>query len=251
MSASRVLLEGDTLRIGFHGVGKAPYPEDIAPAAVLRALAQHLGVELQTQGIFWGDYCYFAGITGEAFRFLEFMGLAKPAPGLSIAERYGNTAPADLYRRALDAAGLESVGLTPALAGAHLREQIVASLGDRRTPVIGFGVFGPPEPFLITGYDEDGEVLLGWSHFQGEQKGNPDLSFEPTGQFRLRHWPTAISGVSGRTRRPARRVASRTHSRQSIWSWRRPLDSSMATSQMEIAETASAESADSPVVGRL
>jgi hypothetical protein len=86
MEDTRLLLEGDTLRIGFHGTGKAPHPEDIAPAAVLRALAQHLGVDLQTQGIFWGDYCYFAGITGEAFRFLEFMNLGQAPAGASIAE---------------------------------------------------------------------------------------------------------------------------------------------------------------------
>ena len=35
----------------------------------LRAIAQHLKLDLQTEGIFWGDYCYFAGVTGlESFQ---------------------------------------------------------------------------------------------------------------------------------------------------------------------------------------
>jgi len=196
------------LQIGFYRVGKAPYPEDMAPAAVLRALAQYLGTDLQTQGIFWGDYCYFAAVTGEAFRFLEFMGLGQADEGRSIAERYGNMSIADLYGHALEAAGLEFVLYAQPLERATVQRQIVESLRDRRTPVIGIGVFGPPEPFLITGYDDDGDILMGWSHFQGEQKGNPDVGFEPTGEFRLRHWQQAIRGVvvvTGKKERPALR----------------------------------------------
>jgi len=75
----------------------------------------------------------------------------------------------------------------PALDGAALQRQIVASLRDRTTPVIGIGAFGPPEPFLITGMTKR-RVLLGWSHFQNERRDSPEVSFEPTGQFRLRYW---------------------------------------------------------------
>lgn len=209
-AGTRVLLEGDTLRIGFHGVGKAPYPEDIVPAAVLRAMAQHLGVNLNTEGIFWGDYCYFAGVTGEAFRFLEFMGLSPGEPGRPLVERYGQMTQAQMYRLAFDAAGLAAeLHLKPNLPDkATLQSQIVASLRDRHTPVIGIGVFGPPEPFLITGFDQGGEVLLGWSHFQDQKKGDPRLSFEPTGQFRLHDWYEALDGaliVTGTQQRPAPR----------------------------------------------
>jgi hypothetical protein len=37
---------------------------------------------------------------------------------------------------------------------------------DRGVPVISFGIIGPPEAGLVTGYAEDGEVLYGWSYFQ-------------------------------------------------------------------------------------
>lgn len=197
MAESRVRLEGDVLQIGFFGTGKAPYPEDIVSPAVLRALAQYMKVDLKTQGVFWGDYCYFAGASGEAFRFLEFMNLSPDNANRPLVERYGHISRMEMYRQALQSAGLESQTYAkPASADkAALRQQIVQSLRDRKTPVIGLGVFGPPEAFLITGYDEGGDVLLGWSHFQAEKKGDPNLSQEPTGEFRLRNWADVIDGV--------------------------------------------------------
>ena len=214
VAESRVLLEGDTLQIGFFGTGKAAYPEDIVPAGVLRAMAQHLKVDLSTQGVFWGDYCYFAGVTGEAFRFIEFMGLSKGEPGKPLVERYGQMSAAEMYRQALEAAGLAAeVYVKPGMPEkAVLQRRIVESLADLQTPVIGMGVFGPPEPFLITGYDQGGDVLLGWSHFQGEKKGDPNLAFEPTGQFRLKNWYEAMDGVvivTGKKDRPALREVYR------------------------------------------
>jgi hypothetical protein len=209
-SALRVLLEGDVLQIGFHGVGKAPYPEDVVPAAVLRAVAQYLKLDLGTAGVFWGDYCWFAGVTGEAFRFLEIMELGAGGPARPLVERYGHIAAEGMFRCAFDAAGLTAkMHLKPHLPKQEaLRRMVVESLRDRRTPVIGLGVFGPPEPFLITGYEEDGEVLVGWSHFQAEKKSDPRVSFEPTGQFRLRGWYQAIDGIAaieGAGRRPPAR----------------------------------------------
>jgi hypothetical protein len=33
-------------------------------------------------------------------------------------------------------------------------------------PAISFGIYGPPEAGIVTGYDKDGAVLYGWSYFQ-------------------------------------------------------------------------------------
>ena len=144
-TSGSTLLEGDVLHIGFHRVGKAPYPEDIVVPGVLRAIAQHLGLDLQTQGVFWGDYCYFAGVTGEAFRFLELMGLAASAIDGPMVQRYGNMSVARMYEHGFDAAGLEAdLHLRPDLPDrASLQRAILRSLRDGKTPVIGIGVFGP------------------------------------------------------------------------------------------------------------
>ena len=47
----------------------------------------------------------------------------------------------------------------------YYRERIMDHI-NRSAPVIAFGVVGPPEVCTITGYDQNGEVLLGWSYFQ-------------------------------------------------------------------------------------
>jgi hypothetical protein len=69
-------------------------------------------------------------------------------------------------------------------------ELIYDSLYIRHKPVISYGIVGPPEPSIITGWDEGGEVLMGWSFFQGYpwQPGANPTDFEPDGQFRKRNW---------------------------------------------------------------
>jgi hypothetical protein len=58
-------------------------------------------------------------------------------------------------------------------------------------PVIAFGVIGPPEACLITGYDERGDVLIGWNAFQDEEKAET----EPSGYFRVRNWYPTTRGL--------------------------------------------------------
>jgi hypothetical protein len=64
-----------------------------------------------------------------------------------------------------------------------MREAIVASI-DRGVPVLAFGVVGPPEVSVIAGYDEGGEVVVGWScHAEAHP---PNGGAEPNGMFRQR-----------------------------------------------------------------
>jgi len=46
------------------------------------------------------------------------------------------------------------------------RDSIVDSVNCGR-PVIAKGVVGPPECCIVTGYDKGGDVLYGWSYYQG------------------------------------------------------------------------------------
>ncbi len=41
---------------------------------------------------------------------------------------------------------------------------------------------------LITGFDEEGDVLIGWSCFQKAKEFSTDLEYEPCGYFRKRNW---------------------------------------------------------------
>ena len=95
------------------------------------------------------------------------------------------------YRHALDSIGYgcEIVHKEPGRDNeAVFRERIIASIAQARRPVIAFGVVGPPEAAIITGYDAGGDVLIGWSFFQGMPEFNAGLEFEPSGYFRKRDW---------------------------------------------------------------
>ncbi len=65
--------------------------------------------------------------------------------------------------------------------------RIAGSLYENNMPVFSYGIIGPPEPTIITGWDKDGEILTGWSFFQSYPwQGAGD--FEPDGRFRKRGW---------------------------------------------------------------
>jgi hypothetical protein len=75
------------------------------------------------------------------------------------------------------------------------RGKIIESLGKGR-PVIGIGVAGPPEPCLLTGYDEGGAVLLGWSGWQDDAEFRADVETDAaTGYFRKRNWFRDTRGI--------------------------------------------------------
>ena len=67
-------------------------------------------------------------------------------------------------------------------ARADWRARIIESIRAGR-PVLAFGVVGPPEVSIITGFDEGGDVMVGWSCHQG---GLRKAQLEPNGMFRQR-----------------------------------------------------------------
>ncbi len=73
---------------------------------------------------------------------------------------------------------------------AGFRRAIIGSINSGR-PVIAFGIIGPPEACVITGYDERGDVLLGWNIFQDGQK----TETEGSGYFRVSDWYGKTRGL--------------------------------------------------------
>lgn len=67
------------------------------------------------------------------------------------------------------------------------RTKIIASIQAGK-PVIGFGVVGPLEACVVTGYDQAGEVLVGWSYFQSIPEFSGKVEFEKSGYFRKTDW---------------------------------------------------------------
>jgi hypothetical protein len=188
---SRLLL-ADVPRVHFYDGGEQS-PEDVPFPSCLAACMRYLGEEypwlIKQQGgrTTRDNYAniYFLAHSGMAFglRWREGWHMDN-ADHMMVAD------PAEVIRRAFAAAGYtyELVQKTGAPAEQEtFRQKIKAALNQGR-PVLAFGVAGPPECCLITGYDEGGDVVMGWNFFQSLPPFHAGLTYEPTGEFRKRGW---------------------------------------------------------------
>lgn len=132
-------------RIGFD-IHLSPFP------GALYALLAYLGDHQ--------DYDYLMGITGAAFRRLWH----RDDGGNVDLSRFGDVP----FRLAFNALGYEWQRL-PA-EKATMLAAIKTSLAQG-IPPISFGLLGPPEAGIVTGYAEDGAILYGWSYFQPNRDG--------------------------------------------------------------------------------
>jgi hypothetical protein len=105
------------------------------------------------------DYDYLMAVTGAAFRRLW-----NRDDGGNIDLSYFGDTP---YQRIFNALGYE--WRTYPFEREAMLTGIRQSL-RRGSPAISFGILGPPEAGLVTGYDRDGEVLYGWSYFQDQNQ---------------------------------------------------------------------------------
>lgn len=133
-------------------------------------------------------YEYVMGASGAAFRFTL-------NPGEWDFGNYSirNIAPDPFepVRRALDA-----VGYGGTLSEKTDRESDTARVMesiDRGVPVLAFGVVGPSDCVIITGYDEGGDVLMGWSTYQDIPQDH-NFPHDVTGYFRKPGWHEALGG---------------------------------------------------------
>jgi len=104
------------------------------------------------------DYDYIMGVTGAAFRRLW-----NRDDGGNVDLSYLGGKPYDYIFNAL---GLNTLGLEYLSAEKVKMVKAIKESINKGRPVISFGIIGPPEAGLITGYDKDGEILYGWNYFQ-------------------------------------------------------------------------------------
>lgn len=140
------------------------------------------------------DYSYIQtmGVTGMAFGLLWGPGWSPGGAGLmSIAD------PDVIIDRALRAAGrsYETLWTSGKPAdGDVLRRTLLESLESGR-PVLAFGVIGPPECCIITGYDYEQDAVIGWSFYQDDPRFAQGVEYEPNGCFRVRDWAPNTAGL--------------------------------------------------------
>ena len=137
-----------TQKMVLQGVPRAGYDVHMCPfPGSLYACLEYIG-DLQ-------DYDYLMGVTGAAFR--RFW---NRDDGGNIDLSYLGDEP---FRRVFEALGYEWRAV-PAEKAAML--QAIQESINRGVPAISFGIIGPPEAGIVTGYDRDAGALYGWSYFQ-------------------------------------------------------------------------------------
>jgi hypothetical protein len=133
-------------------------------------------------------YPYVMGTSGVAFRFTL-------SPGEWDFGNYSirniSADPHEPIRLAFRA-----VGRDYAICGKGSRQDDTAKITDsieRGIPVLAFQVVGPSDCCIITGYDEGGEILLGWSTYQDIPQDH-NIPHDPTGYFRKPGWHDRLGG---------------------------------------------------------
>jgi hypothetical protein len=186
---TRLVLEG-VPRVSFYEGGPR-CPEDIPFPSVMRALMEYYKEEdlgcRSTYPLHPGckvtcSYSFFLGVSGVA----SFLSWKPGWEGDNLEIMYMSDDPAAPFDHAFQATGYayQVVGMEDGRDNEALfREKIVESIQQGR-PVLAFGPIGPPESAIITGYDEGGDVLIGWSFFQSIPEFSAGVEFEPSGQFR-------------------------------------------------------------------
>ncbi len=188
---TRRVLDG-VMRVGFYNGGNQ-CPEDIPFPSCLAAVLRYLGEDfpwepIRAHNMDWRlnmANVHLLGVTGMAFGLLWREGWHPDnADMMFVAD------PREVIDRAFRSVGYEYelVMKTGEADDEQIfREKIKRSVQEGH-PVLGFGVLGPPECSLITGYDDDGEILIGWNFFQDVPEFNAGVTFEPSGYFRKRDW---------------------------------------------------------------
>ncbi len=109
------------------------------------------------------DFVFFAGVTGDLFA--QTWG----EPKWQYNDSYSTVCREDTFplKAAFDACGydFEYIPREHIIENKTKMVRRVVDSIDRGLPVLTFGIVGPPVCSIICGYDENGEVLIGWSQF--------------------------------------------------------------------------------------
>jgi hypothetical protein len=210
-SPVRAVLEG-VPQVNFFCGGER-CPEDVPFPSCLRATLEFLndGVRCQ-EALLEGRrrrrqccYGYIMGASGAAFRLLWS---PQRWDGANTDLMTMCEDPLEPYRRAFFAVGYECevVAKDPTETNeSEFRACIKRSIGELQRPLLALGVVGPPECGIVTGYDNEGDVLIGWSFFQDSPEHTEGLEFEPSGYFRKQGWyadTEAVMALGTRHGRP-------------------------------------------------
>lgn len=180
----------DVKKVGFHGnTGDNRSPESFPFPACMASLMETLGEDYPVEEIDAHNKkfslrkanLHFITATGMAFGLLWHKEYCMSCMDLMQVNDHNET-----IKYGYDWAGYEYEIIEKTQNSNNrefIRDKIVESINSG-IPVLAFGIIGPPECCIISGYDKNGDVLIGWSHFQAWEK----CEEEPNGMFRKTDW---------------------------------------------------------------
>jgi hypothetical protein len=193
MKSSSKMVNLDNVRqvTFFNGSGWAP--EDIPFPSCMSSVLEYLGEDYPTRELGahnqrWQQHMgnvYFLGWSGMAFGLLWKEGWHHDVVDLMMVDD-----PEQLIKRTFDAAGRDYhiIGCGSEDGSKSFKEEVIQSI-DKGVPVLAFGVIGPPECCIITGYADGGDTVMGWNFFQNDDDFNREgVIILPSGQFMRSNW---------------------------------------------------------------
>jgi hypothetical protein len=86
----------------------------------------------------------------------------------------------------------QNIAIQRLAGGDDVRANVIAGISEDERPILAlFSVSSTPwmpEWSIITGYDDGGSVITGWSPFQDSEEAQAELDKEPDGYFRKQDW---------------------------------------------------------------
>ena len=176
----------DVPRVGFFPVMRRHEsergPEDIIFPSCMRAIMEYLGHPEY-------DYTHFVGVTGAGFYLNWKDGWHVDNSAIYYMVPFDEQVKLFEYAFASTGYAMDFVQIKggEAISEVEASRRIIASI-EAGKPLMSRGIVGPPETCLIAGYDDAGDVLIGWSFFQNFDDFTESVEVEPNGVFRKRNW---------------------------------------------------------------
>lgn len=170
---STVLYGVPKVEWGTYG-GCTPYP------ICLKACADYLGDDL--------DYATALVSCGAAFRF-TWNATEWDMCNVDIYHTFEEGGEETVYSYAAKALGREFSMLDR--TETTTKEDFIQFIRkhiDEGYPCIAQGIIGPPEACIITGYRDNGNILLGWNFFQNDPAFGGAVQFDDCGYFICDNW---------------------------------------------------------------
>lgn len=167
-----------TILYGIRKIEMGAYESKTMFPICIKAISEYLGDDV--------SYAYIMAATGAAFRLVW----NRTTWDLCNIDIYHTLKESnDIYQCGAKALGREFDFME---REAHTKKDDFSAFIKSKTakgfPVIALGIIGPPEPCIVAGYEDSGEVVVGWNFFQNDPEFSSKISLMDNGYFRSDTW---------------------------------------------------------------